>query len=119
MKEPNLKQVQHEWHGTYNAYAIGFAGSLLLTCISFFLVYMQILAPTTLIYVIVALALVQAYVQLRFFLHVGQEPPPRWETVVFYFMVMILLIIAVGSLWIMYDLNERVMKMPNMEHTHD
>ena len=32
---------------------------------------------------IVALALLQAIVQLLFFLHVGQEAKPRWETLVF------------------------------------
>jgi cytochrome o ubiquinol oxidase operon protein cyoD len=56
-------------------------------------------------------------VQLRFFLHLGQEAKPRWETMIFYFMVLVLLIIALGSLWIMHDLEERVMS--NMEMTHD
>lgn len=69
-----------------------------------------------LIYTVIALALVQAIVQLLFFLHVGQEAKPRWETVVFYFMVVILFIIAAGSLWIMNDLNDRVM---TMEMPHD
>jgi cytochrome o ubiquinol oxidase operon protein cyoD len=57
----------------------------------------------------VALAFIQAIVQLLLLLHVGQEAHPRWETMVFYFMVVVLLIVALGTLWIMYDLNNRVM----------
>lgn len=107
----SLKETQKEWHGTLKSYLIGFIASLALTGTSFFLVIYRLLPGQTLIYTIVALALVQAIFQLLFFLHVGQEAKPRWETVVFYFMVMVLFIIAIGSLWIMYDLNNRVMKM--------
>lgn len=88
---------------------IGFIASILLTSASFYLVYAKSLQGTGLIFAIVFLALVQAVFQLLFFLHVGQEDKPRWETLVFYFMVSILLIIVIGSLWIMFDLNDRVM----------
>lgn len=117
--ELSLKEIQKEWHGSYKSYFIGFIASLLLTAASFSLVIFQVLPPQTLIYIIVFLALVQAVLQLIFFLHVGQEAKPRWETVVFLFMVMILLIIALGSLWIMHDLNNRVMGPMNMEVPHD
>lgn len=114
--ELSLKEIQKEWHGTLRAYVIGFFASLLLTGASFFIVASKTLSGQPLIYTIIALALVQAIVQLLFFLHVGQEAKPRWETVVFYFMVVILFIIAAGSLWIMHDLNDRVM---TMEMAHD
>lgn len=104
-----LKEIKKEWHGTLKAYIIGFTASLLLTVISFLLVATRLLSDQHLIYVIVFLALAQAVIQLIFFLHLGQEAKPRWETVVFCFMVVVLLIIAIGSLWIMHDLNERVM----------
>ena len=55
----------------------------------------------------------QAIVQLIFFLHIGQEAKPHWETVVFCFTVLVLLIIVIGSLWIMYDLDYRL--MPRMQ----
>jgi cytochrome o ubiquinol oxidase subunit IV len=55
------------------------------------------------------LALVQGVVQLIFFLHLSQEARPRWETLSFYFMLLILFIVMGGTLWIIYDLNERVM----------
>lgn len=107
--EPSLKEIKKEYHGTYRAYAIGFIGSLVLTAVSFFLVISKLFSGPFLICSLIALALVQAVIQLLFFLHVGKEAKPRWETLVFIFMVVILLIVALGSLWIMYDLDDRVM----------
>lgn len=116
----SLKECQKEWHGTVKSYVIGFLASLVLTATSFFLVVARALPEQILIYTIVTLALVQAILQLLFFLHLGQEAKPRWETVVFYFMVTILLIIALGSLWIISDLNERMMpEMMTKEMPHD
>lgn len=109
MHDLTLNEIKKEWHGTLKNYIIGFILSLVLTCLSFSLVLFKILQGKPLVYTLVILALFQAIVQLLFFLHLGKEEKPRWETVVFYFMVLVLLIIAVGSLWIMQDLNDRVM----------
>lgn len=105
----SLKETQKEWHGTKKSYAIGFIVSLLLTITSFSLVMTNSLSGRMLVYTIVGLALTQAIFQLLFFLHAGQEAKPKWETIIFYFMVGILLIIVVGTLWIMFDLNDRMM----------
>lgn len=115
--EPNLKEIQKLWHGTYTSYIIGFIASICLTLTSFYLVVSKYFSVQMLPYIIVGLALVQAIIQLLFFLHVGQEAKPKWETLVFYFMMTVLLIISVGSLWIMADLNARM--MPDMGGTHD
>lgn len=111
--ELSLNEIQKEWHGTAKSYIIGFIASLLLTAISFSLVITQLISGQVLIYTLIGLAVVQAIVQLIFFLHVGQEAKPRWETIAFCFTVMVLLIIVVGSLWIMNDLDDRM--MPRME----
>lgn len=94
-----------KWHGSYKSYLIGFSGSLILTTLAFFLVLQGHANPFRL----TSLALLQAILQLLCFLHLGQEPKPYWETIVFLFMVVILLIISLGSLWIMNDLNSRMM----------
>lgn len=99
--EPSLKEIQKEWHGSYTSYAIGLGLSLVLTGLSFSLFSSH--------YALMGLALVQGLIQLIFFLHLGQEPKPRWETLSFYFMMLILLIVVIGTLWIMYDLDQRVM----------
>lgn len=107
--EDILEVIKKEWHGSYKHYAIGFFGSALLTALSFFFVIGGFIKGSALIYTITVLALIQAIIQVRYFLHVGEEPKPKWETGIFFFMVLVLLIVIVGTLWIMYDLNERVM----------
>lgn len=117
--ELSLKEIKKEWHGTLKSYVVGFLTSLFLTTASFFLVYTHLFPKENLIFIIISLGLVQAIIQAVFFLHVGQESKPRWETIIFCFMILILLIIAIGSLWIMYDLNNRVMSDMIMEMPHD
>lgn len=101
-----LRQVKKEWHGSYRSYLIGFVASMILTLLSFYLVYSK---TTGSIYVLTLLALAQAIFQMRFFLHLGQEDKPRWETWVFFFMLTTLLIISIGTIIIMNDLNARMM----------
>ena len=118
--EPSLEFIKKEWHGSLKAYIIGFISSLILTSASFLLVITRVISGKNLVYSIVGLALVQAVFQLIFFLHLGQESKPRWQLWIFLFMLFILLIIVIGSLWIMNDLNERMMSnMPMMEMSHD
>ncbi|MDP1881103.1 MAG: cytochrome o ubiquinol oxidase subunit IV [Parachlamydiaceae bacterium] len=117
--ELSFKATKEEWHGSYRAYLIGFISSLVLTLTSFTLVLTRYFSNQGTIYLIVSFALVQAVIQLLFFLHVGQEAKPKWETLIFYFMILILIIIAVGSLWVMNDLNERVMNMDEMNMTEE
>jgi cytochrome o ubiquinol oxidase operon protein cyoD len=114
-EELSLKEIQREWHGTYKSYAIGFSASLVMTVAAFLLVLSGVLAGKLLVFALIGLALIQAIFQLLYFLHLGKEPHPRWETLIFCFMVMVLLIIALGSLWIMSDLNDRVMTDMHMK----
>jgi cytochrome o ubiquinol oxidase operon protein cyoD len=107
--EPSLDQIKKEYHGSLTSYLIGLFASLLLTVSSFYLVWTSALSRHALIYTVIGLAIVQAAFQLRFFLHLGKEAKPRWESISFYFMLTCLVIIVIGSLWIMYDLNNRVM----------
>lgn len=109
MHDLDLKEAKQEWHGTLKSYLIGFFACLALTGASFFLTLQRPFSKTALISILMGLAIVQTAFQLICFLHLGQEDKPKWETLTFYFMVTALIIIAVGSLWIMFDLNHRVM----------
>jgi cytochrome o ubiquinol oxidase operon protein cyoD len=116
----SLNDIQKEWHGTLKSYVIGFLASFLLTAISFSLVIIRLFSERILIYAIIGLAIAQAIVQLLFFLHVGQEEAkPRWASIIFCFTVLILLIVVIGSLWIMYDLNDRMMSDMTQEQPRD
>ncbi len=107
--ELSLQEIKKEWHGTLRAYLTGFIACVILTSLSFYLVVGEVLSGQLLYHTLTALAVAQAVVQLRLFLHVGQEPKPRWESIIFCVMVFMLLVIAIGTLWIMHDLNERTM----------
>lgn len=90
-------------------YSIGFIGSLILTLSAYYLVTAQIFTGMTVAVIIIAMALVQCAVQLIFFLHLGQEGRPRWRLVTMLSMLAIFIVIIFGSIWVMYDLNGRMM----------
>ncbi len=111
-KEPDLNEIQKEWHGSMQAYLIGLGASLLLTLVAFLVVWARSsITREVVIFTLLGLAAAQATAQVLFFLHVGEEAKPRWETLVFLFTVLVLLIVVVGTLWIMTDLNNRLMSM--------
>ena len=100
---------------TFKSYVIGFVSSVVLTLLAYFLVDLHVrsshewISHPVLIFVIIGLALVQLLIQLIFFLHLGQESKPRWNLFVFLSTFSIILILVVGSLWIMNHLNYNMM----------
>ena len=107
--EISLKEAMSRWHGSLKEYLFGFLGSFILSSASFLLVIYKPFQEHLLISLVIALALIQAAFQLVFFLHLGHRDKEKWEKVIFYFMLLILLIVVLGSLWIIFDLNARVM----------
>jgi len=89
-------------------YVTGFVASISLTLVAYALVMRHALSKDTIVAAIACLAAIQAIVQLIFFLHVGRETKPRWKLLVFGFMVVVVFIIVVGSIWIMNNLNYRM-----------
>ncbi len=98
-------------NGTLKSYTIGFILSITLTLIAYFFVYRHIdsghyvFAHNTLTAVLIALALIQFYVQAIFFLHLGKDKSVRWNLVSFLFMIGVVSTIVLGSLWIMANLD--------------
>ncbi|MGC1878485.1 MAG: cytochrome C oxidase subunit IV family protein [Rhabdochlamydiaceae bacterium] len=103
-----LDEVVKKWHGSYRHYMIGFIFSIVLSGVAFFLV-MAGLKGSTILYSIIGLAILQATGQLIFFLHLGEEAHPRWETPLVISMALVAAVIIIGSLWIMFDLDHRTM----------
>lgn len=116
--ELSLKETKKEWHGTLEHYLVGFTLSLILTIISFFIVGARLFTEDTLTHTVVALAILQAAIQLVFFFHLGREAKPRWGQISLYVMLTVLLIVLIGSIWIMNDLNERMMSFMTEGHHH-
>lgn len=87
------------------AYVTGFGLCLGLTLIAYWSVVNHKFSGGALLYWIGWLAVIQFFVQMVFFLHLGRETKPRWKLVSFWFMTMIVAVLVFGSLWIMTNLN--------------
>ncbi|CDZ79620.1 Cytochrome o ubiquinol oxidase protein CyoD [Candidatus Rubidus massiliensis] len=114
----HVKDQHLHQESTLRAYIIGFILSLLLTLASYYLVTEKLLNGWTLIHVLIGLSCIQAFIQLVCFLHLGLESQPSWNLLSFLFMLLVLVILVFGSLWIMHNLNERVMPTEHTEHSH-
>ncbi|MDB5175973.1 MAG: putative cytochrome ubiquinol oxidase chain cyoD [Candidatus Saccharibacteria bacterium] len=91
--------------GSYTAYTTGFILSLILTIGAYLAVTENLLSGNILVTAVIGLAILQLFVQMFFFLHLGRESKPRWNLVAFIFMVMVVFIVVIGSLWIMNNLD--------------
>jgi len=88
-------------------YISGFVLSIALTLISYNLVTNQKIEGNILLFIISGLAVVQTLVQLTFFIHLDTEGKPRWNLLIFVSTVSVILILVIGSILIMNNLNYR------------
>ena len=81
-----------------------------LTAIPFWLVMAGVFESSTVtIFVILALAMVQIYVHMVFFLHMTSKAEGGWTWMSLIFTLVLLVIVLSGSLWIMYHLKTNTM----------
>jgi cytochrome o ubiquinol oxidase operon protein cyoD len=94
-------------------YSVGFLSSIILTLAAYAIVVQDTiknaLSPAAVAILLAIFASIQLAVQLIFFLHLSEESKPRWKLMSFLFAFIILGIIVIGSLWIMFDINSRMM----------
>ncbi len=90
-------------------YFIGFLLSIILTLLAYGTVTSGAFSRGLVIAFIIGFAIVQLFVQLVFFLHLGSESTPRWRLVTLAFGVLVVAIVVFGSLWIMDNLNYNMM----------
>ncbi|MGR3973475.1 MAG: cytochrome C oxidase subunit IV family protein [Candidatus Rhabdochlamydia sp.] len=86
---------------------IGWIGSIFFIIATFFTVQREC-GPG---YLIPLFSFCQIILQLICFLQMNMEEKPRWKGVIFLFTLLILLIVIVGSLWVMNNLNHQMMPM--------
>jgi len=103
------KPDQELGHATFKSYMTGFFLAGVLSLVAYFLVEKQLFIGKTLILTVSGLGLLQAWVVLLFFINMHKEPKPRWNSMIFLFMVMVTVMLVLGSLWIMYHLNYNLM----------
>lgn len=118
-KQPVTTSSHDVGTGSKTTYIIGFALSVVLTASAFLLVHTHVAhhhqypSDNFMMTALPILAVVQLFVQLIFFLHLGRESKPRWNAAALAFALTVVLILVVGSLWIMSNLNYRMMYSPS------
>lgn len=95
-------------HGTIQNYVIGFILSLVFTLIPFGLAVNHIVTGLALLGTILTFGLLQAIIQIFFFLHLGRERNPRWQSGFLLVTVGGIFVVTVGTTWILYHLHENM-----------
>lgn len=119
------------YHAGVVTYLSGFVLSLVLTMASFGLVWQftsdgsSSLTRGAVIGLLAALASLQLVVQIVYFLHMSTERKARWSLLSGLFATMVVLILVIGSIWVMNNLNYNMMPkddtteyMQNKENLH-
>lgn len=107
-------EAQQKEPGSLVSYFIGFLLSIFLTMAAYIPVSRHVNSGHTdythksVAIFIVSLAVVQLFVQLFFFLHLGREQKPRWRSFSALLAIFFVFIIVIGSIWIMDNLNYRM-----------
>jgi cytochrome o ubiquinol oxidase operon protein cyoD len=96
-------------HGSVKEYVIGLILSIVLTAIPFGVVMLGGLSDTLAIVLILLCAVGQVFVQLIFFLHMNTSSEQLWNTTSMAFVVVLVGILIVGSIWIMAHLNHNML----------
>jgi cytochrome o ubiquinol oxidase operon protein cyoD len=95
-------------HGTLRDYLIGFALSVVLTAIPFWLVMTQPLGAGAIAAIIITFAAVQMVVHVVYFLHMKAGTEDGWSLTSIVFTLILVGITVAGSVWVMYHLNRNM-----------
>ncbi|MBD8548086.1 cytochrome o ubiquinol oxidase subunit IV [Sphingomonas sp. CFBP 8760] len=96
-------------HGSRKSYLIGFALSVVLTAIPFWLVMAGPLSAGVTAMAIMAFAFVQIVVHMIYFLHMDTKSEGGWTMMALVFTAVLVVITLSGSIWVMYHLNTNMM----------
>jgi cytochrome o ubiquinol oxidase operon protein cyoD len=109
-----VEQHSHSIHATASRYGMGLKTPksyitglvlcLILTGLAFGLVEFRLLSDAGLYISIAVLAIVQLFVQIVCFLRLNTTKTGMWNSMSFLFALVIVLILVIGTLWIMFNL---------------
>ena len=89
-------------------YLVGLALAILLTAVSFFLAGSWLVWRPSIPIALIVLAIAQIGVHLVFFLHITTGPDNANNVLALAFGVLIVMLLIIGSLWIMGNLNHNM-----------
>ena len=97
-------------HGSFKSYLSGFALSVILTAVPFWLVMGHKLAsPQLTTVLILAFAVVQILVHMVYFLHLNTSSEGGWNMLALIFTVVLVVITLSGSIWVMFHMDTNMM----------
>jgi len=100
--------VHDEPRLSYVKYVAGFFGSIALTLCAYLLATHLSVDKNILAALLAVLAISQFVLQMFLFLHIGDERGPRLRMAAAGLMLAVVLILVLGSMWIMNNLNYRM-----------
>ncbi|MDO4636077.1 MAG: cytochrome o ubiquinol oxidase subunit IV [Lautropia sp.] len=101
-------------HVSKKDYNRGFILSVILTAIPFGLVMSGVIQDSaTTAMIVMGLGAVQIIVHMVYFLHMNRQAEGGWTFLALVFTVLLVAITLVGSLWVMYHLNDNLMPATN------
>ena len=107
---PNGEGNHEGGHGSFRSYMIGFVLSVILTVIPFYIVMGDALDNKLLaVGIIFTLGAAQMMVHIYYFLHVTSRAEEGWLAMSLTFTVVLVVIVLVGSIWVMFHLEENMM----------
>nr|WP_295081997.1 cytochrome o ubiquinol oxidase subunit IV [uncultured Roseateles sp.] len=103
------------YHATVRGYVIGFLLSVILTAIPFWLVMGKVLPTSGMTgLVIMGFAAVQIVVHMVYFLHMNAKVEGGWSMLALIFTLVMVMILLVGSIWVMHHMNANMMPTHSM-----
>lgn len=93
----------------HKSHWIGFLLSIFLTFIPFYIIQYNCFEKNTLLNITIFCAIIQIYVHLVCFLHLGKMPHLEWNIISLIFTIFILFVLIFGSMWIMTHLHHNLM----------
>jgi len=96
-------------HGSVKEYMWGLFWSVVLTVIPFGLVMSGTTGSALTMVIILLCAIAQVFVQLVFFLHMNTSSEQTWNLTSAVFIVVIVAVVVLGSVWIMQHLNHNML----------
>ena len=91
------------------SYAAGYLLAIVLTGVSFALVMSGAASRPVTLWVISGAAVLQSLAHVHYFLHLDLSSSARWNALALVFTVFVMAIFIGGTIWIMCDLNFRMM----------
>ncbi len=120
-RAPGDRPILADMEGTSSGvtvYTIGLVLAIVLTAMSFWVANTSLLWPPGVPLGLAVLAIAQMGVHLVFFLHITSGPDNTNNVLALAFGVLIVITVVVGSLWIMFNLNDNMAPPPELMNLH-